>query len=120
MTIASSFTFSMRAISLRISGEICSIEAIRSASSPCSSGGASRITLAARSGAGTFASTTAIVCGFSLRRNAQIWSGGERRRNSSGVASIAADRRARISAARIGPSAFSSVSRANDAPPSAR
>ena len=52
VTIASSLTFSMRAISLRISGEICSIDAMRSASSACSSGGAKRITLRGEVGRG--------------------------------------------------------------------
>ncbi len=48
------------------------------------------------------ATTSAIVCGDSLRRKTWICSGGVRRRNSNGRRSIVAARRAMISSARVG------------------
>ncbi len=64
-----------------------------------------------------FAIVSAIVCGASFLRNAQICSGGVRRRNSNGRISMTADSRPIISEARTAPTDFSSTSRAYSKPP---
>src|SRR3954471_8515501 len=102
--------------SLITSGEVSFIVAMRSATSAWVSGGSDASTSAARVVC-RLAIVRAIVCGASLRRNAQICSGGVRRRNSNGRISITADRRPIISAARTGPTDFSSTSRAYSKPP---
>ena len=76
------------ATSLTTSGDVCPMVAIRIATSAWSSGASSSITLAARPVLGSWAITSATVCGCSLRRKAAIWSGGVLRRNSNGVVSM--------------------------------
>ena len=94
-----SFCFITDSICATTSGRVSPICATRMATSACSSGVSSESTWAA-SAVCRLATTSAIVCGDSLRRKTWICSGGVRRRNSNGRRSIVAARREMISSAR--------------------
>jgi hypothetical protein len=96
---------------LTTSGLVSDIRAMRSAISGCSFSGRLERTWAARV-VWRLAMTSAVVCGDSLRRKVTTCSGGVLRRNSKGRFSMTLDSRPMISAARSGPRARSSTSRA--------
>ena len=93
------------------SGRVSAISAIRRATSAWISGSMSDSTWAA-SIVCRLETTSAIVCGDSLRRKTTICSAGVRRRNSNGRRSIVAARRPMISSARSSPSERMSTLRA--------
>ena len=101
------------------SGRVSPIIAIRMATSAWISVSMSDSTWAA-SVVCRFETTSATVCGDSLRRKTTICSAGVRRRNSNGRRSIVAARRPMISSARSSPSERMSTLRAKSTPPSAR
>ena len=122
---AAEYSRSATAVSLwRITSSTCwttwalvsPMRAIRSAMSGCWRSGRRASTCAA-SVVSRLASTSAIVCGDSLRSIAALRSGGTRCRNSNGGRSVRADSRPRTSAARSGPSARSITPRAKSTPP---
>ena len=106
-----SFCFITDSIWATTSGRVSPICATRMATSACSSGVSSESTCAA-SAVCRLATTSAIVCGDSLRRKTWICSGGVRRRNSNGRRSIVAARREMISSALSPPSERCSSARA--------